>query len=181
MIRRNYGYCPLHNFPPAALEKPRARPAVATSLAPLSQHAWQHSRCLQRHGLDLVLPLGPRPTHHVTRVGTLHEYYSHISSHMLWTRAAANRKELRGTQNGVDKATTLQLLRSRTNEYDRGVLRSTLACAMYTQSIRYQNKQTDRPVCPFCWSAHEDHLHLFWHCAAWSHPAVQIFPSSRTT
>ena len=114
---------------------------------------------------------GQHITLHILKLSN--EYYSHViragCSRMLWTRASANRKELRGIQNGVDKATTLQLLRSHMKEYDRGILRSILACAIYTQSIRYQNKQADRPVCPFCWSGHEDHLHLFWHCAAWSH------------
>ena len=66
---------------------------------------------------------------HMVRLGALR---------MLWTRAAANRKELRGLHPGVDKVATLKLLSSsRLQEHDRGILRSILACAIYTQQTLF--------------------------------------------
>ena len=88
---------------------------------------------------------------------------------MLWTRASTHRKELRGIQPGVDKDSTLRLLSSsRLPEYDRGILRSILACAVYTQRALYLGRQVDHPICPFCWRQGKNLEHLFWHCPLWS-------------
>ena len=101
-------------------------------------------------------------------------YFNHMvhlgASRMLWTRAAANRKELRGLHPGVDKVATLKLLSSsRLQEYDRGILRSILACAIYTQQTLYRTRQADHPICPYCWQQEENLERLFWHCSSWQH------------
>ena len=51
------------------------------------------------------------------------EYFLHIlrwaASSMLWRRAAASRKDMKGIQQGIDKVTTLKVLNSpRLNTYD---------------------------------------------------------------
>ena len=81
---------------------------------------------------------------------------------MLWKRAASQRKELGGIQHGIDKAATLCVLnRKPLLEYDRGILRSILACAIYTQRHLFKTQQADHPICPYCWEAEETLIHLF--------------------
>ena len=52
---------------------------------------------------------------------------------------------------------------------DRGILRSIVAGAIYTQQVLFISKKSDDPVCVHCWQQQEDLLHLFWHCPAWNH------------
>ena len=106
------------------------------------------------------------------------EYFLHIlrlgASRMLWQRAASQRKELRGIQHGIDKTATLSVLNRRSLlEYDRGILRSILACAIYTQRHLFKTQQADHPICPYCWEAEETLIHLFWRCPKWQHIRTQ--------
>ena len=90
------------------------------------------------------------------------------ASKMLWTRAASQRKEYRGIHRGIHKRATLRVPnRPALPEYDRGILRSVLAGAIYTQHVLFRTAQAGHPVCPYCWDAEEDTTHLFWTCRMW--------------
>ena len=68
----------------------------------------------------------------------------------LWKRASNARKALRGIHIGIDKDTTIKLLRSKTlNQYDKGILRAILADAISTQHHLYKMRKVAHPVCPF--------------------------------
>ena len=98
-------------------------------------------------------------------------YFAHLIrfgiSLTMWKRAS-NRKALRGIQVGVDKTSTLSLLRStKLAEFDRGILRSFLADAVCTQVQLFNTKVAEHPMCPFCWTQQETLDHLFWTCPKW--------------
>eukprot|EP00973_Karenia_brevis_P063069 8768928-Karenia_brevis.AAC.1 len=51
-----------------------------------------------------------------------------------WRQAAAQRKDMRGVENGVDRVATLLLLRaSSTDDYQKGVLRGIISGAIWTR------------------------------------------------
>ena len=87
---------------------------------------------------------------------------------MLWRRAAASRKDMKGIQQGIDKVTTLKVLNSsRLNTYDQGVLRSVLAGGITTQVSKCRAHVAPLTACPFCWQEAETIEHLFWSCPMW--------------
>eukprot|EP00973_Karenia_brevis_P085671 11884513-Karenia_brevis.AAC.1 len=88
---------------------------------------------------------------------------------LLWQQAETRRKDMQGIGRGIDKSMTLSLMQGRTlNDYDRGILRSVLAGAVWTQQRLHKAKLTTSSVCQFCTSCHEeDQVHLFWECPAW--------------
>ena len=121
-----------------------------------------------------LVPVGHGQTLEMHLLQQEDAYFLHIlrlgASRMLWSRTSTNRKEFRGIQNGIDKKASLALLNSRSlQEYDRGILRSIVAGAIYTQRVLFISKKSDHPVCVHCWQQQEDLLHLFWHCPAWIH------------
>ena len=91
------------------------------------------------------------------------------ASRMLWTRTSVNRKEFRGIQNGIDKGASLALCNSRfLSEYDKGILRSITAGAVYTQQALFKAKQTDHNMPTLLETTRRSNLlHLFWLRPAW--------------
>jgi len=88
----------------------------------------------------------------------------------LWLAAAQRRANLMGLEAGVDREATASLLSSAALlPYSKGVLRSILADAVWTQERLHRAGMADSSICPHCEEAVETHEHLWWHCKAWEH------------
>ena len=113
----------------------------------------------------------PLDDHHTLEFSILNipeDYFLHLNK-LLWTRASNARKTLRGIQIGIDKATTIQLLRSSViSQYDKGIMRAILTDAITTQHHLYRMKQVEHPICQSCWNETESLEHLFWKCPRWA-------------
>ena len=129
----------------------------------------------------------PLDDHHTLEFSILNipeDYFLHLVrfsiNKLLWTRASNARKALRGIQIGIDKATTIQLLRSSViSQYDKGIMRAILTDAITTQHHLYCMKQVEHPICQFCWNETESLEHLFWKCPRWKDIRKQYLDDSQ--
>eukprot|EP00973_Karenia_brevis_P002359 318029-Karenia_brevis.AAC.1 len=83
--------------------------------------------------------------------------------------AASKRKDMEGAQRGVDRRATLSLMsHKKTSAYSKGVLRSVIAGAIWTQERLEKASLVDSNACPYCNSGEvENQLHMWWRCPAW--------------
>eukprot|EP00973_Karenia_brevis_P058440 8138979-Karenia_brevis.AAC.1 len=91
---------------------------------------------------------------------------------------------MRGLEHGVDRLATQSYLQSsRCPPYDKGLLRSILSGAVWTQERLSRANLQESPLCPCCGEGIEDQSHMWWDCQSWSqirarHPlAMQFFRS----
>ncbi|CAE7832127.1 unnamed protein product [Symbiodinium sp. CCMP2592] len=132
-------------------------------LTPMWQHIWH----VTQSGSNWACQ-----THLLNLTDFFDDYFLHLlrwgTSSLLWRRASAARKDMRGIQQGVDKSTTLQVLNSnRLLSYDQGILRAILAGGVTTQVSKCHAGNAPHNACPFCWCASETVQHLFWECTHW--------------
>ena len=78
--------------------------------------------------------------HHILRLGI---------SMSLWKKTVNSRKSLGGLQHGVDKTSTLCLLKkNKLPDYHKGMLRGILADAITTEHSKYKFNLVAHPICP---------------------------------
>ena len=117
-------------------------------------------------------------------LGLDEHYFLHLVrlaiARLLWRRAAAARKNLRGIERGIDKKTTTELLNSQQlDPYDCGILRAIFVDGISTQKHLWNMRQADHPVCQYCWAAEETLVHLFWECPIWQNVRLRYLTDSQ--
>ena len=92
---------------------------------------------------------------------------------LLWKRAAASRKNLRGIEQGIEKRTT------KLDSYDAGILRAIFVDGITTQKHLWNMKHSQHPICTFCWEHEESILHMFWDCPKWQDVRLRHLSASQ--
>ncbi|CAE8605679.1 unnamed protein product, partial [Polarella glacialis] len=91
------------------------------------------------------------------------------------------RPDMVGLEAGVDRMASSAVLQSKKlSDNQRGMLRSILAGAIFTEHRRWRAKLTANNECKFCLAGEvENEQHLWWECPAWAsvragHPKAML-------
>ena len=96
-----------------------------------------------------------------------------------WREAARRRNDMRGIENGIDRAvsTGLHERREELREYQRACLRAILTGAVYSaeRHTRHKTRRAEVGTCPYCGcDAGETVFHRWWVCPQWQHLRAEL-------